>query len=69
MTLLTALLVCSSSQHNPLDPDCADDNITIDSTLNLCSDLGVDPKDAILLTIAYELQSLSIRQWKKMSWV
>ncbi|KAH9957755.1 defective in Cullin neddylation protein 1 [Russula dissimulans] len=49
--------------------DRADDDITVDGTLNLCSDLGVDPEDVVLLAVAYELQSPGVGRWKKTSWV
>jgi DCN1-like protein 1/2 len=52
-----------------LIPDRADDDITVDGTLDLCSDLGVDPEDAVLLAVACELQSPSVGRWKKTSWV
>jgi hypothetical protein len=67
MTLLTAPLVHSSSQQSPLDPDHTNNDITINGSLDLCSDLGVDPEDAILLTIMCELQSLSISVTAKMA--
>ncbi|KAI9465122.1 defective in Cullin neddylation protein 1 [Russula earlei] len=40
-----------------------------DGTLNLCSDLGVDPEDVVLLAVACELQSPSVGRWKKASWI
>jgi DCN1-like protein 1/2 len=49
--------------------DRADDDITVDGTLDLCSDLGVDPEDVVLLAVACELQSPSVGRWKKASWV
>jgi len=49
--------------------DRDDDDITVDGTLDLCSDLGVDPEDVVLLAVAYELQSPRVGRWKKTSWV
>lgn len=49
--------------------DRAEDDITVDGTLNLCGDLGVDPEDVVLLAVACELQSPSVGRWKKTGWV
>ncbi|KAI0000769.1 Cullin binding-domain-containing protein [Russula compacta] len=49
--------------------DRAEDDITVDGTLNLCGDLGVDPEDVVLLAVACELQSPSVGRWKKAGWV
>jgi len=49
--------------------DRVDDDITVDGTLDLCSDLGVDPEDVVLLAIACELQSPSVGRWKKTHWI
>ena len=61
------------SLHSPvfciLSLDRADDDITVDGTLDLCSDLGVDPEDVVLLAIACELQSPSVGRWKKTHWI
>jgi len=47
-----------------------DDDITIDGTLALCADLGVDPeKDVALLAVAYELQSPRICVWTRPGWI
>lgn len=51
----------------PLDRN--DDDITVDGTLSLCSDLGVDPEDVILLAIACELKSPCVGRWKKTGWI
>ncbi|OBZ74712.1 Defective in cullin neddylation protein 1 [Grifola frondosa] len=48
------------------DPNGED--ITIDGTLKLCEDLGVDPEDVVLLSIAYELKSPGMGQWTKEGW-
>ncbi|KAH9966382.1 hypothetical protein BGW80DRAFT_736621 [Lactifluus volemus] len=49
--------------------DRDDEDITVDGTLNLCSDLGLDPEDVVLLAVAYELQSPRVGRWKKSGWV
>ncbi|KAF8266045.1 defective in Cullin neddylation protein 1 [Lactarius quietus] len=49
------------------DPD--EDDITVDGTLNLCKDLGVDPEDVVLLAVACELQSPSVGRWRKAGWL
>ena len=49
--------------------DRADDDITVDGTLDLCSDLSVDPEDVVLLAVACELQSPSVGRWKKADWI
>jgi len=41
----------------------------VDGTLNLCSDLGVDPEDVVLLAVAFELQSPSVGRWKRDKWI
>jgi len=61
------LIYCYLRKTHSLDR--ADDDITVDGTLNLCSDLGVDPEDVVLLAVAYELQSPGVGRWKKASWV
>lgn len=43
--------------------------IGIDGTIRMCSDLGVDPEDIVLLAVAYELKSPSMGVWKKAGWV
>ena len=40
--------------------DADDEDITVDGTLSLCKDLGVDPEDVVLLAVACELQSPSV---------
>ena len=49
--------------------DADEDDITVDGTLSLCKDLGVDPEDVVLLAVACELQSPSVGRWRKTSWV
>jgi DCN1-like protein 1/2 len=49
--------------------DSDDDDITVDGTLSLCKDLGVDPEDVVLLAVACELQSPSVGRWKKAGWL
>ncbi|KAI0258734.1 Cullin binding-domain-containing protein [Gloeopeniophorella convolvens] len=51
----------------PLESD--GDEITIDGTIRLCSDLGVDPEDVVLLAVACELQSPSVGHWGKTGWI
>ncbi|KAF8339263.1 Cullin binding-domain-containing protein [Amanita rubescens] len=49
--------------------DPRDDDITIDGTLDLCSDLKVDPEDVALLAMAYELKSPRIGVWTRQGWI
>jgi len=49
--------------------DARDDDITIDGTLDLCSDLKVDPEDVALLAMAYELKSPRIGVWTRQGWI
>ena len=49
-----------------LDPD--DENITVDGTIRLCEDLGVNPEDVVLLAVAYELKSPAMGEWSKAGW-
>ncbi|KAJ7161132.1 hypothetical protein C8R46DRAFT_1106563, partial [Mycena filopes] len=49
------------------DPDGAD--ITVDGTLRLCADLGVNPEDVVLLAVAYELKSPRVGEWGRAGWV
>ena len=53
--------------HPSLDRN--DDDITVDGTLSLCSDLGVDPEDVVLLVIACELKSPCVGRWRKAGWI
>ncbi|KAJ3557633.1 hypothetical protein NM688_g1365 [Phlebia brevispora] len=62
----------STSKLNQLfevykDPD--GDDITVDGTIKLCEDLGVDPEDVVLLAVAYELKSPSMGTWERKGWV
>jgi hypothetical protein len=52
-----------------LKSDADEDDITVDGTLSLCKDLGVDPEDVVLLAVACELQSPSVGRWRKTGWV
>jgi len=45
------------------------DDITIEGTIRLCTDLDVDPEDVVLLAVAYELKSPGIGQWTKSGWM
>jgi len=45
------------------------DEITVDGTLKWCGDLGVDPEDVVLLSIAYELKSPSVGSFPRKSWI
>lgn len=49
-----------------VEPDGED--ITIDGTIKLCEDLGVDPEDVVLLAVAYELKSPAMGQWTRKGW-
>ncbi|KAJ7613736.1 Cullin binding-domain-containing protein [Mycena polygramma] len=49
------------------DPDGTD--ITVDGTIRLCEDLGVNPEDVVLLAVAYELKSPRMAQWSRAGWV
>lgn len=52
---------------NP-DPDDPE-TISIDGTIKLCEDLGVNPEDVVLLAVAYELKSPAMAQWQRKGWV
>jgi DCN1-like protein 1/2 len=61
----------STSKLNSLfdrykDPNGED--ITADGTIKLCSDLGVDPEDVVLLAVAFELKSPRLGEWNKKGW-
>ncbi|KAL1741376.1 defective in Cullin neddylation protein 1 [Schizophyllum fasciatum] len=49
------------------DPD--GDEIGPDGTIKLCSDLGVDPEDVVLLAVAYELKAPRLGSWTKSGWI
>lgn len=49
------------------DPDAAE--ITVDGTIKMCEDMGVDPEDVVLLAIAYELKSPRMGEWPKQGWL
>ena len=49
------------------DPD--DDDITVDGTIKLCEDLGVDPEDVVLLAVAFELKSPAMGRWTRAGWI
>ncbi|KAA1474110.1 DUF298-domain-containing protein [Dentipellis sp. KUC8613] len=62
----------STSKLNQLfdtykDPD--GDDITVDGTIKLCEDLGVDPEDVVLLAVAYELKSPRVGEWARKGWI
>lgn len=64
-----SLAVWCESYHLPgqwTEPD--GDDITIDGTIKLCEDLGVDPEDVVLLAVAYELKSPAMGQWTRKGW-
>ena len=48
------------------DPD--GDEISVDGTIKLCEELGVDPEDVVLLAVAYELKSPAMGQWTRKGW-
>ncbi|CDO68750.1 hypothetical protein BN946_scf184989.g16 [Trametes cinnabarina] len=61
----------STSKLNALfdkykDPD--GDDITVNGTIQMCEDLGVDPEDVVLLAVAYELKSPAMGQWTRKGW-
>lgn len=45
-----------------------DDNISIDGTIKLCEDLGVDPEDVVLLAVAYELKAPGVGIFTRDGW-
>jgi len=45
------------------------DDITVDGTMELCGDMGVDPEDVVLLAVAYELKSPSVGEWPRKGWL
>ncbi|TFY56094.1 hypothetical protein EVG20_g9063 [Dentipellis fragilis] len=45
------------------------DDITVDGTIKLCEDLGVDPEDVVLLAVAYELKSPRVGEWARKGWI
>lgn len=49
------------------DPDGED--ISIDGTIKLCGDLGIDPEDVVMLAVAYELKSPRMGDWTRKGWV
>jgi len=49
------------------DPEGED--ITVDGTIKLCTDLKVNPEDVVLLAVAYELKSPEIGLWTKQGWL
>ncbi|KAJ7607551.1 defective in Cullin neddylation protein 1 [Roridomyces roridus] len=62
----------STSKLNALfdkykDPDGTE--ITVDGTIALCADLGVEPEDVVLLAVAYELKSPRVGEWGRTGWV
>ncbi|KAJ7153402.1 hypothetical protein C8R43DRAFT_444749 [Mycena crocata] len=62
----------STSKLNALfdkykDPDGAE--ISVDGTIRLCEDLGVNPEDVVLLAVAYELKSPRVGEWNRPGWL
>jgi DCN1-like protein 1/2 len=53
----------------PVSSDPEGEDITIDGTIRLCEDLGVDPEDVVLLAVAYELKSPSVGHWSREGWI
>ncbi|KZV63523.1 DUF298-domain-containing protein [Peniophora sp. CONT] len=51
------------------DPEGDGETISVDGTIALCSELGVDPEDVGLLALAYELKSPSPGEWARKGWV
>ena len=51
------------------DPEGNGDTISVDGTIALCGDLGVDPEDVALLALAYELKSPTPGEWARKGWV
>lgn len=49
--------------------DPRSDEITVDGTLQLYTDLAVDPDDIVLLAIAYELKSPRVGEWTRRGWI
>ncbi|RXW18005.1 hypothetical protein EST38_g7844 [Candolleomyces aberdarensis] len=61
----------STSKINALFDQYKDeggDEISIDGTIKLCQDLGVDPEDVVMLAVAYELKSPRIGEWNRQGW-
>ncbi|KAJ7447330.1 Cullin binding-domain-containing protein [Mycena galericulata] len=54
-------------KYKGTDPDGAE--ITVDGTIALCADLGVNPEDVVLLAVAYELKSPRVGEWNRAGWV
>lgn len=49
--------------------DSDGDEITMDGTMQLCEDLGVNPdEDCVLYAIAFELKSPRMGEWNKKGW-
>jgi len=49
--------------------DPTGDEITVDGTIRLCEDLGVNPEDVVMLSVAYELKSPKVGEWNKKGWI
>ncbi|CAK5271345.1 unnamed protein product, partial [Mycena citricolor] len=67
----TPVVAASTSKLNSLfdkykDPDGVE--ITVNGTIQLCADLGVDPEDVVLLAVAYELKSPRVGEWNRAGW-
>ncbi|KAF8503170.1 defective in Cullin neddylation protein 1 [Gautieria morchelliformis] len=44
------------------------DSISIDGTIRLCADLGVDPEDVVLLAVAFELKAPGVGEFTRAAW-
>lgn len=53
--------------REPVDPTA--DLITIDGTLQFCSDIGLGPEDVLFLALAYELRSPRMGEWSRKGWI
>jgi DCN1-like protein 1/2 len=43
--------------------------ITFDGTQAFCEDIGVSPEDVVLLSLAYELKSVTLGEWPRKGWI
>ncbi|KAF7288630.1 Defective in cullin neddylation protein [Mycena indigotica] len=49
--------------------DADGEEITVDGTIRMCEDLGVDPEDVVLLAVAFELKSPHMDEWSRAGYV
>ncbi|KAF5381521.1 hypothetical protein D9757_008166 [Collybiopsis confluens] len=63
----TSKLNALFDEYKALDPDGED--IAINGTIKLCTDLEKDPEDVVLLAVAYELKAPEIGRWTRKGWV